>query len=124
MASNDSGYLSFHFYPAGKRGTGQMVVSFHRKSSPNVITDITTNATVWGAVNIESKTYRIDYVYPNPAKNSFTISENLSSNSKIEIVNTLGQVVLTTNAGDNQSVDVSNLEAGFYQVRVYDGSIV
>jgi hypothetical protein len=119
--SSTNGYLAFHFYPNGKRGNGQMVVSFHRKSDPNVKTDITTNVTVWGAVNIESRTYRTDYVYPNPAKNTFQLSQTLANLSKIEIVNALGQVVLTTTADANHSVDISNLDAGFYQVRVYDG---
>jgi hypothetical protein len=121
MASNDSGYLSFHFYPNNKRGNGQMVVEFYRKSAPSIKTEITTNVTIWGAVNIESRTYRTDFIHPNPAKNTFQLSQTLSNSSKIEIVNGLGQVVLTTTADANHSVDISKLEAGFYQIRVYDG---
>ncbi|MDP2174364.1 MAG: T9SS type A sorting domain-containing protein [Bacteroidota bacterium] len=125
LAPNDTnstnGYLAFHFYPDGKRGNGQMVVQFYRKSTPNIKTEITTNVTIWGAVNIESRTYRTDYVYPNPAKNTFQLSQNISTISKIEIVNSLGQVVLTTTADANHSVDISNIETGVYQVRVYDG---
>jgi hypothetical protein len=121
---SDSGYLSFHFYPNNKRGNGQMVVEFYRKSAPSIKTEITTNVTIWGAVNIESRTYRTDYVYPNPAKNTFQLSQNISSTSKIEIINSLGQVVLTTNADANHSVDISSIETGIYQVRVYDGASI
>ena len=72
-------------------------------------------------------------IYPNPATNQLNLNINLenSANVTYQIVNSLGQVVLDNNLGDlnngqhTQSVDVSDLAAGFYYVQLnIDGNII
>jgi hypothetical protein len=67
-------------------------------------------------------------LFPNPAKNNFNLSfvnENAEAIS-LEIINALGQTVRKESLGNtkgmiNQSVDVSNVEAGVYFVKVNVG---
>ncbi len=69
-------------------------------------------------------------VYPNPATDEFNIqmSEVLGSNSKIQMINTSGQVVLTLDnlQGTNLpiQVDVSKLPSGLYILNVQNGTEV
>jgi hypothetical protein len=56
-------------------------------------------------------------LYPNPATDNFTI--NSAKLVNVEILNMLGKVVKSVNNVDNSTaIDVSNLEAGVYFVKV------
>lgn len=61
-------------------------------------------------------------VYPNPVENQITIMTNssLSSHAKVEIYNALGQMIHTSDIGNNNVVDLSNFSSGFYFVKVTD----
>lgn len=69
-------------------------------------------------------------VYPNPAKNNFSIQfpKNSASDLEITIVNTSGQVVKKQIISKNElinnekSIDVSNLNNGIYLVQLYSNS--
>ena len=58
-------------------------------------------------------------VYPNPVKNELTI-EPFSSNTKqkIEILNTMGQLVYSSIIYEKSVVDVSNLSNGVYLIKM------
>ncbi len=58
-------------------------------------------------------------IYPNPASNSVKI-DSKQIISKIEIYNTLGKLVLSKE-NIKTDIDVSNLNAGLYLLRVYSG---
>jgi Secretion system C-terminal sorting domain len=55
--------------------------------------------------------------YPNPAVDIITL--NNTQNTKVEIVNELGSVVLQQNKA--ASIDISQLSKGFYYLKVYAG---
>lgn len=55
-------------------------------------------------------------VFPNPTSGELNIKSNSNNNSKLEIVNCLGQTVLTQNYSDN--IDVSRLVPGYYFIRI------
>lgn len=57
-------------------------------------------------------------VFPNPASNTITIELNNSVNTEIELVNTLGQTVLTKTSKNNSNIDISNLDPGMYLVKI------
>ncbi len=61
-------------------------------------------------------------IYPNPNNGSFTIE--LTSDSKIFIVNTLGQELINTtlNSGNNQ-INLNNVASGIYFVKVICGNL-
>ena len=63
-------------------------------------------------------------VYPNPVSNQFTIlsGELISSDAKVEIYTSLGQVVLTTNLPNDKVIDVSQLSNGFYFVKISENN--
>ena len=55
-------------------------------------------------------------VYPNPVNNILTIeSENATKINKIQIFNSIGQKVLTSN---ELQLELSNLKNGYYQIRI------
>jgi hypothetical protein len=69
-------------------------------------------------------------VYPNPAKNNFSIQfpKNSDSDLEVTIINTNGQVVKKQIISKNElinnekSIDVSNLNNGIYLVQLYSNS--
>jgi len=60
--------------------------------------------------NTNSKTQK---VYPNPSNNFISISN--FKNGKIEIINSLGQLILTTSQTEN--INIENLPSGIYWIR-------
>jgi hypothetical protein len=54
-------------------------------------------------------------VYPNPFTNEVTIS---GVNGPIEVINTLGQVVLTANVSEKETINTTNLAKGIYFIKV------
>lgn len=58
-------------------------------------------------------------VYPNPSKNSITIETR--ENAQIQIINLLGELILTKNidANQNQQIDVNTWDRGFYLVKIW-----
>jgi hypothetical protein len=69
-------------------------------------------------------------VYPNPAKNNFSIQfpKNIASDVEVTITNTNGQVLkklrITQNEiiNNEKSIDISNLNNGIYLVQLYSNS--
>jgi hypothetical protein len=58
-------------------------------------------------------------LFPNPTAERITISRSSSEATTLEIVNTLGALVHTSNVFGSQTIiDVSALPAGYYVVRV------
>lgn len=62
-------------------------------------------------------------IYPNPSNGSFTINDLLTEAVKMEIVNTVGQVVYTrwlqpANGIINAVVDATTLPGGLYMLRI------
>ena len=70
-------------------------------------------------------TYKI---FPNPVEDYIIVSrENAKSNSKVEIYNLTGKVILNQNIDENnfvQSFDISRLESGLYLILVKQDNVV
>ncbi|MCA0428966.1 MAG: T9SS type A sorting domain-containing protein [Bacteroidetes bacterium] len=61
-------------------------------------------------------------LYPNPAKDILTVSIANVDNATIDVINALGQVVLTVkNATETNTVNIANLAKGVYFVTVSNG---
>lgn len=120
----------------GTTNTAQQVTHVYKPSEPKNVTLIAYNQcgtdTSFLTVpldvnNVQGEGAALN-IYPNPASNSLTISvtggEQLSD---VMIVNTLGAVVYRNTATANSDklvVDVSNLAAGNYIVRVSNGDAI
>lgn len=67
-------------------------------------------------------------VYPNPASTKLTISiEKISSNTKVNLINTLGQCVYSQEAvlaNTTYTIDLSQQPAGVYSLQINSGSII
>lgn len=64
------------------------------------------------------------YVYPNPVSDQliFVTSDSIDSNSKVTLVNSLGQLVYSSTLTSEKTVDVSDLPSGFYLVTLTEGN--
>jgi len=71
-----------------------------------------------GISNIDIYDFKI---YPNPANNVLFIG-GLTGVSKINVFNTSGKLVLTKQIVDG-SLDISNLNAGLYTIRLELGKV-
>jgi len=63
-------------------------------------------------------------IYPNPAKDSFQLSLTNGdlSNSKVDIYDMMGKLILTQTSTENQQVNIQSLNSGMYIVLVESGS--
>lgn len=69
-------------------------------------------------VNVKQSNHAEINIYPNPVANSIFIN-GLKKNATINIVNTVGQIVLKQNASSNTvSLDVSRFKAGVYTIQI------
>jgi len=60
-------------------------------------------------------------IYPNPSKGIFTISQNNTIKSEIEVFNTIGELYYkTTTISSKTTIDLSELPKGIYLVRATD----
>jgi hypothetical protein len=62
-------------------------------------------------------------ISPNPNNGSFTINSNVEIDGTIELINELGQVIFKNRMnGLSQNIDVQNIAAGIYHLRMTNGS--
>lgn len=75
-----------------------------------------------GIVGLDHLTNDPFKIYPNPASGSFKLEGNYTG--EIQIMNTEGKIVLTTNVDQNENINVTSLSPGFYIVRLNDNNRV
>jgi hypothetical protein len=73
------------------------------------------------SVSVEELSSNLFSIYPNPADGSFSIKFNSDETSfdKLEIVNSIGQVIMEEKISDQLSkteIDVKDVAKGFYEV--------
>lgn len=117
----DTGFMSFHFYVKNVKGNGKMVVRFFRTSNPMEYVDIVTFGTSWKPVGIHDLNISMTSVNPNPARNVIQLSNDRIETGNFEILNALGQVVMTGIYVNNMQMDISGISHGVYSLRVYNG---
>ncbi len=92
--------------------------------------DFAYESTANTAINAGSSTSRINNfdvgmfrIYPNPAKNAFTI-DNKTNISKVKIVDLSGKEVKesTVSNANNQTIDISDLNEGVYLINLYENN--
>ena len=57
-------------------------------------------------------------VYPNPSNGIFTIDINIQENYSIEVISTLGKVVYSKDNISSSTINISNLQAGVYMLKI------
>jgi hypothetical protein len=119
---NDTGKLYFHFYTKNVNASGKMVVRFSRAANPLDYVDVVSFVTAWKPLSIDKISNSITNVVPNPAKNSVIFNNDKIEHGKIEILNTLGQVVLSTDFDNHMTVDIRDYNTGIYTVKISNAS--
>jgi hypothetical protein len=74
----------------------------------------------------ETKNSNSFTLFPNPAKNDFTINLNSTKAVNVAITNQMGQLVKTEMLNSNSAsptINLAGLSSGIYSVRVYNGEI-
>ena len=56
--------------------------------------------------------------YPNPAGKTITFSSMLASDTQIQIINPLGQIILKRNLASGNEFGIGNIESGLYVVNI------
>lgn len=89
-----------------------------------ITTEITDCNTPTVSVNEYANKNEIK-LYPNPAQSYFTISDdaNQLENTKMEILNSLGQIVFTKIIKSNERIDISHLPDGIYFIQLKSRNI-
>lgn len=102
-------YGALPFNGNGEMGTFTYAIFTYGTAGLNDVVDFTNNLRV----------------YPNPARETVSINSTVSMN-KVELYNTLGQLVYSENVNSNSvNLPVSNLNNGTYIVKAYaDGMVV
>mgnify|MGYP002861351337 CR=1 FL=1 len=118
IGNQDTGNLSFHFYPKNIRGNGSMKVKFYRADNPLEFVEVVIMCQAWQATSVNSTSALSLHVYPNPVKDQLFVQSDISV-AKLEITDATGRLVLTDNWLNNgQSVDISALVSGIYTIRL------
>ena len=72
-----------------------------------------------GFVGVQEQDAKNVSVYPNPANNTVTVQLANAAPAKVEIINLVGQTVISQNASTEEvKMDVSNINRGVYMVRI------
>ena len=78
---------------------------------------LTTGVTLIDEINLE--------VYPNPSNGTLFFSLGNSASAKIEIYNSLGQLIISKEVTNNQNqIDLFNQENGMYMLKITVGEMV
>jgi uncharacterized repeat protein (TIGR01451 family) len=114
------GYVTFKIKPKPGYAVGDIIpntANIYFDYNPAIVTNTWTTQFV-STLNNESYAFNGLNYYPNPVKNSLTIS-NSSELTQVEITSVLGQTMMTKNLNELQTeIDLSNLENGVYFVKV------
>lgn len=84
---------------------------FYMDQNGNGGDGVTITVSGVGVEEVEATTFS---VYPNPATTNITVK----GEGSMEIVNTLGQVVVSEQVNGQANINVANLESGIYFVRM------
>jgi len=114
------GYVTFKIKPKAGYAVGDIIpntANIYFDYNPAIVTNTCTTEFV-SFLNNESHAFNGLNYYPNPVKNSLSIS-NSSELTQVEITSVLGQTMISKNLNELQTeIDLSNLENGVYFVKV------
>ncbi len=111
----------FFSYTSGKvyNRSGNYVESFSTASSPEAIKMFYSQAT--GILSFSTQSKQQYSLYPNPAKNHFSVNGAFDSETTIQIFGSNGKLVkqMSQVNGFNQ-IDISELSSGLYIVNIFN----
>lgn len=119
VAVNGQGFLGLNIDPSGVAGSGVIKVYVYQNGFQGSGDTLTwhINATIAGIEEITSNSGI--KLFPNPAKDilSINLNKTFDENISVNFTDVSGRKVLTTTlTSDNNTIDISGLENGFYNL--------
>lgn len=93
-------------------------VSISDKVDTSNTIPLVVEVTETSTTEINAPSYSSHSLYPNPAKSHLWISNPAGDLIQINIFNSIGSNVLSVNQFDDETIDISSLISGVYQVRI------
>ena len=119
-ASASSGYIFYNWTENGTQVSTNSTYSFTASANRTLV----ANFTFYSGIKHFTENKSI-IIYPNPVSNELTIeAENMKENTKVEIINSVGQVVYNGILQAKTTVKTSNFPIGFYLIKVDNGKTV
>lgn len=96
-----------------------VIISADNETVDNINFTVDQNTITTGSREVLLKNTTLS-VYPNPVKNELTVNFDLNTkgSATIQIVNSLGQVVLSDNFEQNKMLNLTGLNTGIYLVKI------
>lgn len=118
LAAGDSGAMDVHVYPNGFEGAAIIKVIVNRADDPFV----STSATYYfnQTVGVAEKFTEAIKIYPNPTQDFISIDNAENLVAKADIYNVSGKLVLSTSLMGSEKINVQNLPAGNYILKLLD----
>ena len=74
--------------------------------------------------NVNEYEYNYVNIFPNPAKNTLTLTSETNGINEVEIVNALGQTVKEFSFETSTTVDIKDLNNGVYFVKIFGENMI
>ncbi len=95
-------------------------ISFSTVYPTNIDFPIFKPGMIAGYEEIQSESSLDALIYPNPATETISIYMNKNENYKVELINTMGQVVYKNKFMDHLDIPIGTIESGIYYLRIQD----
>lgn len=95
-------------------------ISFSTVHQSNIDFPIYTPGMIAGTEEIQFESGLDALIYPNPASEMISIYMSQDANYKVELINTVGQVIFQKKFKDHLNIPVNAMESGIYYVRIED----
>ena len=79
---------------------------------------------VLSSESVMENEYNYVTIFPNPAKNTLTLTSETAGVQEVKIVNSLGQIVKEFSFETNATIDIRDLNSGVYFVKVLGDNLV
>ena len=120
LAAGASGAMDVHVYPNGFEGAAIIKVVINQTDDPF----INTSATYYfnHAVGIAEKFSEAIKIYPNPTQDYISIDNTENLAVKADIYSVTGKLVLSSSLTGSERINVQELPAGNYILKLLDGN--
>ena len=74
--------------------------------------------------NVMENEYNYVKIFPNPAKNTLTLTAETEGMKGVNIVNSLGQIVKDFSFETSTTIDIRDLNSGVYFVKILGDNVI
>lgn len=112
-----TGVISNSSFNPSASGAGSYLITYSYTDANSCVNTATTSLVVSVCSGLTNINKVIETVYPNPFNNQLNLQLS-SSNSSIELIDAIGNVVLKKQVKSNETLELSNLANGIYSLKI------